>query len=283
MTIEAIALPDKVVRDYVAYGDIIPPADQLKESYERLSTADEIYYRLAAGDVALDLATIDPDDNHAHIGRAEEQLETAIESSDQLKQSGHSVQFNAVALSAILKLTELPQWTDATAPAPTVTFDYEQILAGAMRAIPYANSHRAGASLTEFIPVLLVNRLAQYPMVSRLALLREDKRPREFPDLNPNWDIGISKSGNYISPEIKIQLKGNNPANIQAYNNAGVAVLRAPEVGIVSPIQVIRSCMKEHDPSAISRQRLNPNMKRFLTSGELDEITGKIMEIVETA
>lgn len=279
MPLDTIASPDMAVKTYIANGDDTPPAEQLRECYEHISSAQEVYYRLAAADVALDLATIDSTDTSAHLGQAEEQLETAVESYDRLVSRGEPPRFNAVALSAILRLTELPQWREATT-ANSINFNYEDILKGAIRAIPYANSRRAGASLTEFIPILLIGRANQNTIVGRLALQREDRRPKEVADVDANWDVGISQSGNYIKPEAKIQLKGKTK-NAQAYLNAGIPVLRAPEAGIISPFQVINSCLKEYDASAISRQGRNPNMKRFLTSDELDDITAKVLEVAE--
>lgn len=284
-------LTEAPVREYIDHGDDRPSLAVLLAAANALKPFTRPIKRLTLADVHIDLAMAGATGDDQGIEAARNTLESIIGDVDSARVSGRkgiSTRAAVHAISAALRLGELPHWQQAT-EGKTIESAYAPFLARTWQAYGFSElgcglskpgqGTKLTSQLVEAIPVLLGMRaehLYGTGWLSRLSLVREDRSVQMEEGINPNWDVGIAPSRtpeSFDQPPTKLQIKTNMSTAAGPYNRAGITVVSAKSHGFKGVHRVIKSCVKEHDPDSVKR---TSGSARFLTPGELDDITERI-------
>ncbi len=263
---------------YYQLGDRRTSAQRLQGLFRAISSI-EPHAQLTKADIAIDLAVRDPDATARHIRAAEECLQEAIESTDDMHRSGYESETRrraSTAIKARLRLAELGTWEQVAQGTPRPTPLYPNLLEASrdsLRFLP-GNQPQYTSTLVEFMPVLLgsrgLSRAAAAGWQGRLSLQREDKRHYIVSRQNPNWDCGVvaDDDATYDSPNLRLQMKnGHNPQSA----HPEVTKVNANRYKLNQPVRIIQSCLAEFD---------GVQFPSLLSTGELDDISGTFYDEV---
>ncbi|HVX48209.1 MAG TPA: hypothetical protein VHA05_02520 [Candidatus Saccharimonadales bacterium] len=272
---------------YLHHGDVRPSIDRLRETAAYMGASSSPTSRLVLADVFIDTAMAADGQAAASAQAMDSARDTLnsviddVELMQELEFHQEYVRYAGRAAEAAMRLGELDAWRKA-AEGSAVSLNYDKLLSFAWLSAQMSGVDAGSTSrLMEVVPVLLgarAEKLHKAGWLARLSLVREDQRFYQIRDRNANWDVGVASDDSptaYDHPVTKLQIKSTRKRHQGRYNRAGIKSLSADRLGFRMAHRVIKSCLKESDPSVIVRRHSG---KRFLTSDELDEITTKIAE-----
>lgn len=277
------------LRVYKDFGPERPDVVSLHYTTSRLYNSSRLVHLVPMADMFIDLATIDHgEEPTTYLNEAASTLDYAIrkgkeakdEQREELEEGEESLRVASPWLvKAILRKAELGNWVRAIHEEPVI-LDYAKMLDAASEAAKYeACSTTARAHLVEFMPLLLSARHASrtgdtgnWSGTGRLSLFREDQGPIQGSNINPNWDIGLSKDHSpreFLQPSTRIDTttathnkKGN------ARELGGTIVLDALRHGIHMPRKIVRSLSVEAGLEATGHT--------VFTTEKLDALTASV-------
>ena len=274
---------------YREYGDRRPPTERLYDIFERTNdlVGEDLDMLCVMGDICIDLAVNQPDDNNDWLLTAKETLDEAHDTALDMYSHGYKVNLGT-AVKALLRNFELSRWQAAIDGKDLATPDYLNMLDLAEKVVPLTkqvaldtrNLDLACSSFREFTPLLLGARATALGLggwQGRLSLEREDRRPLTTPRFNYNWDTGVmrtTKAEEFMFPGSRLQIKTEGSRSHPAdYGRAGIKVIRATEYGFYDFATIVQQASTEVE-ALTTGQPFGP------ITQQLNSLTGKLRQAI---